>query len=120
MYFQKRESEVPRCPFCLRPFGRMDEAATRKVDNFFKWLCGCGAFAVYDATGNTLGEALMEGLASACQDDWDKALSLDSDSDYQVKYVEGYSRAEHRVRAVQRTYKTGLGAFVFIKLAENF
>jgi hypothetical protein len=119
MFIQKRESEIPRCPFCLKPFGRIEETALRKSDNFYKWVCGCGAYAVYDATGNILGEAFMEGLVFACQDDWDKALALDGDNDYQVKYLEGYSRTEHRLRGVQRTYKTGLGAFIFIKLAKN-
>jgi hypothetical protein len=103
--FRRRESEIPRCPFCQQAFG-----------DFFKWTCSCEAIGVYDSTGNNLGEAMMEGLVLASRDDWDKALSLEEDQDYSIKHLEGYNPFEHRVLGGKWTYKTGRGAFIFIKL----
>jgi hypothetical protein len=58
----------------------------------------------------------MEGLVLASGDDWDKALGLEEHKDYQVKHLEGYSLQEHRVRGGRFTYKSGRGAFIFIRL----
>ncbi len=113
---KKRESEIPRCPFCQTPFGRLTNQAQGRRENFFKWTCACGALGIFDATGNTMGEAMLEGLLLACGEDWEKAAALEADRDYEVKFLEGYSRHEHRVLGLQRTYKSGFGAFVFIRL----
>jgi hypothetical protein len=75
---------------------------------------------VFDSTGSNLGEALLEALVLAGGDDWDQALMLEENKDYQIKHLEGYSPQEHRVRGGRFTYKSGRGAFIFIKLAKNF
>jgi hypothetical protein len=82
------------------------------------WLCSCAAVGAYDATGHNLGDALMEAMAFACDDDWEKALSMEPQNDYEIRYLDGYRASEHRVlggggRVIP---KSGLGAFVFVKL----
>jgi hypothetical protein len=111
-----RESERPRCPFCEEPFGRLSEAGPRSEEDFYKWLCSCGAIGAYDATGHNLGEALMEAIVFACDDDWDKALSMESEKDYEIRYLDSYRAAEHRVLGGRANPKSGLAAFVFVKL----
>ena len=114
--FRRRESEIPRCPFCHQAFGRPPAKLPRSQGDFFKWACSCEAIGVYDSTGSNLGEALMEGLVLASGDDWDKALAMEADQDYSIKHLEGYNPFEHRVLGGKWTYKTGRGAFIFIKL----
>lgn len=112
-----RESERPRCPFCGQPFGRPPKVNPRDEGDFYKWLCSCGAVCAYDATGNNLGDALMEAIAFACEDDWEKALAMEADTDYDIRYLDGYHRGDHRVLGGP-TYKSGLAAFVFVKLKD--
>jgi hypothetical protein len=118
MYHQlvRREEEIPRCPFCRSPFQRPPATQSKREGDFFKWTCSCRAVGIFDSTGSNLGEALMEGLVLASGDDWDKALLLEENKDYQIKHLEGYSPLEHRVRGGRFTYKSGRGAFIFIKL----
>lgn len=80
------------------------------------WVCPCGAVGAYDATGHNLGDALMEAIAFAYNDDWEKALSMEPEKDYEIKYLDGYRRSDHRVLAGGMVYKSGLAAFVFVKL----
>jgi hypothetical protein len=122
MYNQvlRREEEIPRCPFCREPFRRPPASQPREEGNFYKWTCSCRAVGVFDSTGSNLGEALLEALVLAGGDDWDQALMLEENKDYQIKHLEGYSPQEHRVRGGRFTYKSGRGAFIFIKLAKNF
>ena len=58
----------------------------------------------------------METVAFVYDDDWEKALAAEPDKDYEIKYVDGYHARDHRVLAGSRTYKSGLAAFVFVKL----
>jgi hypothetical protein len=111
-----RESEKPRCPFCGQAFGRPPEVDPRREGDFFKWLCPCGAVGVYDVTGHNLGDALMEAIAYACDDDWDKALDMEADKDYEIRYLDGYHPGDHRVLGGHPAYRSSLAAFVFVKL----
>ena len=116
MFPAYRQSERPRCPFCGEPFGRPPKLRSHYEGDFFKWLCPCGAVGAYDATGHNLGDALMETVAFVYDDDWEKALAAEPDKDYEIKYIDGYHARDHRVVAGSRTYKSGLAAFVFVKL----
>ncbi len=116
MFPAYRESEKPRCPFCGEPFGRPPDVDPKSEGDFYKWLCSCGAVGAYDATGHNLGDALMETIAFAYDDDWDAALAMEADKDYEVRYVDCYHPGDHRVLAGSTTYKTGLAALVFVKL----
>lgn len=116
MFPTYRESERPRCPFCGEPFGRPPEADLKHQGDFFTWPCSCGAIGAYDVTGHNLGDALMEAIAFAYDDDWEKALAMEPEKDYEIRYLDSYRPGEHRVIGGSRTYKTGLAAFVFVKL----
>jgi len=111
-----RESERPRCPFCGQPFGRPPKVNPRDEGDFYKWLCPCGAVGAYDATGNNLGDALMEAIAFAYDDDLEKAMAMEPDKDYEIRYLDGYRAGEHRVIGGRMTPKSGLAAFVFVKV----
>lgn len=111
-----RESEKPRCPFCGHPFGRPPKAIPKDEGDFYKWTCPCGAVGAYDVTGHNLGDALVEAIAFACDDDWKKAMDMEADQDYEIRYVDSYHASEHRVLGGCMAYKSGLAAFVFVKL----
>jgi len=76
----------------------------------------CGAVAADDATGHNLGDALMEATAFAYGDDWETALAMEEDEDFEIRYLDCYHRGDHRVLGGGRTYGTGLAAFVFVKV----
>lgn len=111
-----REEERPRCPFCAQPFGRPLEVDPKVEGDFYKWLCSCGAVGAYDVTGHNLGDALMEAIVFAYGDDWETALAMEADKDYEVRYVDCYHPGDHRVLGGGRTYKTGMAAFVFVRI----
>ena len=110
-----RESERPCCPFCGEPFHRPPDVVPKREGDFYKWACSCGAVGAYDVTGNNLGEALMEVIVFAYDDDWEKALNMEADKDYEIRYLDCYKRGEHRALRGHMTYRSGLAAFVFVK-----
>jgi hypothetical protein len=80
-------------------------------------LCPCGAVGAFDATGHNLGDALMEAIVFAYDNDWELALAMEAGKDYEIKYVDCYNHGDHRVLGGNRmSYKTGLAAFVFVKI----
>ena len=111
-----RESERPCCPFCGQPFGSPPGVDPKREGDFYKWLCPCGAVGSYDTTGHNLGDALMEAIVFAYDDDWEKAMAMEPDKDYEIRYLDGYHPSDHRVLGGHRTYKTGMAAFVFVKV----
>lgn len=58
----------------------------------------------------------MEAIVFVCDDDWEKALAMEPDKDYEIRYLDGYRAGEHRVLGGRMTPKSGLAAFVFVKL----
>jgi len=110
-----RESERPRCPFCGEPFERPPHELLKEQGDFYKFSCSCGAVAALDVTGHNLGDALMETIAFAYGNDWELALAMEADKDYDIKYIDCYHHGDHRVLAGHSAYKTGLAALVFVK-----
>ena len=111
-----RETERPRCPFCGEPFGRPPEVDPKRKGDFYKWLCPCGAVGAYDATGHNLGDALMETIAFAYGDDWEKAVAMEVDEDYEIRYLDCYHPGDHRIIGGRMAYRAGLAGFVFVKI----
>lgn len=74
-----------RCPFCEEPVGALEEITTRFGNTFTGGKCSCGSVYVYDGSGHSLGDAYVDGLAYACDNDWDRAWSLVPDVDYEVR-----------------------------------
>jgi hypothetical protein len=58
----------------------------------------------------------MEAIVFAYGDDWETALAMEADKDYEIRYLDRYHPGDHRVLGGGRTYKTGMAAFVFVKL----
>jgi len=110
-----RESERPRCPFCGEPFERPPREVPREQGDFYRFLCSCGAVGALDVTGHNLGDALMETIAFAYGNDWELALAMEADEDYDIKYIDCYHPGDHRVLAGHSVCKTGMAAFVFVK-----
>lgn len=87
----------PWCPFCAMDVGRPTFAAQRKLREFAQGTCECGAVYVSDATGHTIGAAMVECLVSACNDQWDLAWELIPEEDYLTGIIEDYDEVTHQV-----------------------
>jgi hypothetical protein len=87
----------PWCPFCGMDVGRPTFAAQRKLREFSQGTCECGAVYVADATGHTIGAAMVECLVSACNDQWDLAWELIPEDDYLTGIIENYDEVTHQV-----------------------
>ena len=111
-----RPTPRPACPFCGAVVGRPPEGFSLEGGEYHKAACSCKAVVGYDPSGVHQGALLMELLVLACGDDWDRALDLD-ESDYEIRHLEGYRAAEHRM-APGGSARAGsnLGAFLFVKL----
>lgn len=96
----------------------MPEEIETTTGNFIGGRCGCGAVYAYDSTGHNVGQAYLDALALACGDDWDKALSLDSETDYE-EAVFNYDMRSHRLRPVRDIRRDFSGKIVFIKLGKK-
>lgn len=87
----------PWCPFCGMDVGRPTYAAQRKLREFAQGVCECGAVYVCDATGHTIGAAMVECLVTACNDQWDLAWELLPEDDYLTGLIEDYDEVTHQV-----------------------
>ena len=84
------------CPFCSRPLDPPGEIKARFGSSFEGGKCECGAVYVYDSTGHSLGDAYIDALGLACNDDMDKAWSLIPDKDYTVMEL-GFDRRRNKL-----------------------
>jgi len=87
----------PWCPFCGQNVGRPSHSSHRKMNEFPKGECVCGAVYACDATGHNVGAAMVEALVSACGDDWDFAWELMPEDDYLTGRLENYDEQTHQV-----------------------
>ena len=87
----------PWCPFCGQQVGRPMDSHERKMNEFPKGECACGALYASDATGHNVGAAMVEALVSACGDDWDFAWELMPEDDYLTGRLENYDEQTHQV-----------------------
>ncbi|MCI5144838.1 MAG: PBS lyase [Candidatus Electrothrix sp. AR3] len=94
----KKQANVrPWCPFCGMDVGRPVEAPQRKMTEFPVGRCECGAVYACDATGHTVGAAMVECLVYACGEEWDLAWELIPEDDYLTGRVEDYDEVTHQV-----------------------
>jgi hypothetical protein len=105
--------KMPRCPFCDTAFDK-PEVLKGDFTDFLGGKCACGAAYVCDETGKNLGEAMMDGLVFACDNDWDRALSLTPDSDYEELTV-SYDYRSHAIKTSFRDRMRGKMIFIRIK-----
>ncbi len=114
----KGELTKPRCPFCNEPFDPPYEIST-ELGFFIGGVCNCNAVYVYDVSGKNLGEAYMDALSYACKENWELALSLEPEKDYNEVYIR-YNYNNHSVLKNSGYGVRGIkGEIVFIKLKRN-
>lgn len=116
---QLKIPKPPQCPFCRRlvpkpsflPIGFSDYQAG---------ICECGAIYVADETGFSRGAVFLEALLIACNGDWDLALNLIPEEDYQEIWIENYDSLSHTIpgEPIYEGRKIR-GALCFLKLAED-
>lgn len=106
----------PRCPFCNSPF---DLPATIRTEfgEFTGGICRCGAVYSYDPTGHNMGEALLDALIFACDNDWDKFYSIGFE-DYS-EAVFNYDINIHRLWGVRDIRREEGGKIIFIKIKKE-
>jgi hypothetical protein len=104
------------CPFCRKEIDRPTKNSLRPVSPFPVGHCSCGAVYVSDLTGKNGGEALLEALATLCDNDEEKAWSLEEGEDYTMKVV-GYEAKTHSFTK-RGHYKDGKARLYIVKLEE--
>ena len=102
------------CPFCEQPISEPLEIKTSFGSTFTGGKCGCGAVYVFDRGGHNLGDAYVDALAYACNNDWDKAWSLIPDEDYEVREF-SYDRRRHRLKSIPKRGVIPTYLFILIK-----
>jgi len=102
------------CPFCKSKIRKPAKTGLRPLSDFPSGNCDCGAVYVSDLTGKNGGEAMIEALATACDNDEAKAFSLEEGSDYTMKVI-GYDARTHSVTK-RGHYKDGKARLYFVKL----
>ncbi|MBV6339989.1 hypothetical protein [Candidatus Magnetobacterium casense] len=110
----------PRCPFCRELFDRPYTIST-SLGFFTGGRCLCGAIYVFDASNKNLGEAFMDALSYACGEDWDVAMSLQPDTDYQERSVT-YNSHSHCVSSKNADLPSArekAGNMIFVKVGKE-
>jgi len=110
-----KNDEMPGCPFCSRPIGVPEEITTRFGNTFSGGRCTCGAVFVVDSSGHNLGEAYVDALAYACNNDYEKAWSLQPDVDYEIRELS----ADARRNTFREARRGGKFTYLFILLKEQ-
>lgn len=111
---RKEKNEAAQCPFC-NEFLQIPEDIKTASGSFTGGRCSCGTVFVCDPTGHNLGEAYLEALLYACDEDWGVFNSLNADIRYD-EAVFNYDLRAHRLwntRDVRRDYS---GKIIFIKV----
>ncbi len=101
------------CPFCGLPIQMPSELKT-EFGVFIGGTCSCGAVYTCDLTGHNMGEALMDGLVFACDNDWDKAFSIGSDDYSEV--VLNYDINNHMVWNIRDIRGERSGKIIFLRI----
>lgn len=111
-------SRKPECPFCGRFFERPRDIKTKIGNIFAGGKCECGAAYVYDRSGRNLGEAYVDAMVYACDEDWDKAWQLTPEEDYEIRSVH-YDADGHVI--IERTRAAGRSGenLLFVRLKKK-
>lgn len=112
------EDNMLKCPFCDRTIEEPQEIRTRFGNTFSGGKCECGAVYVYDRSGHSLGDAYVDALAYACDNDWDLAWSLTPGEDYEVRELSYDSRRNKFLRDPgRRGRSSAIYLFLLVKRA---
>ncbi len=110
-----RRVDFPTCPFCGTVVRRPEEVGGAMPGG----SCSCSAVYVADTRGLSLGEALLEALSLACGGDPDLGWQLEPAEDYEERQLLGYDPVRHVIIGSAATYRSGMGALLFIRLTEG-
>jgi hypothetical protein len=102
------------CPFCRRPIGEPQEITSRFGSTFSGGKCDCGAVYVYDESGHHMGDAYVDALGFAYDDDLDKAWSCNPGEDYEIVELSYDRRRNKFVRDVTGGRGRTIPAFLFL------
>jgi len=112
---RRRSDKIATCPFCGEAFKRPEDIRTPLGNIFTGGKCECGAVYIFDRSGHNLGEAYVDGLVFACGNDWERAMSLTPDVDYETRSFY-YEQSSHQLaESVRRGIRTNEN-ILFIKL----
>lgn len=114
---RKNTQSPPWCPFCGHKVGRASDNIERKLTEFPVGRCQCGAVYSSDATGHSVGAAMVETLVFACNDNWDLAWELMPEDDYLTGRIENYDEPTHQVVAEKNVDGRAVrGVLFFVRL----
>lgn len=99
----------PICPFC-----RQRIEPPKELDGlwfeFDGGSCPCGAHFALDPTARNGGAVLLQAVVQACGGDWDQAITLAPEVDYEEGSLGSYSSLNHRVGG------NAFGTLYFVRL----
>jgi len=99
----------PICPFC-----RQRIEPPKELDGlwfeFDGGSCPCGAHFALDPTARNGGAVLLQAVVQACGGDWDQAITLSPEVDYEEGFLGSYSALNHRVGG------NAFGSLYFVRL----
>ncbi len=102
------------CPFCRRPVGEPQEIMSRFGSTFSGGKCDCGAVYVYDESGHHMGDAYVDALGFAFDDDLDKAWSYTPGEDYEIVELTYDKRRNRFVRDIESGRGRPMPVFLFL------
>jgi hypothetical protein len=102
------------CPFCRRPIEEPQEITSRFGSTFSGGKCDCGAVYVYDESGHHVGDAYVDALAFAFNDDLDKAWSYTPGEDYEIIELSYDKRRNRFVREISGGRGRTIPVFLFL------
>lgn len=105
-----------RCPFCNMPV-QMPLTIRTEFGEIIGGSCDCGAVYTCDLTGHNMGEALLDALVYACDNDWDRVFNIDSD-DYS-EAVFNYDINTHRIWNIRDIRRDQGGKIIFIRIKKR-
>uniref|UniRef100_A0A7C5EMJ5 PBS lyase n=1 Tax=Desulfobacca acetoxidans TaxID=60893 RepID=A0A7C5EMJ5_9BACT len=108
----RESTKPPYCPFCRQIIPRPHEVEGLWFE-FDGGVCSCGTHFAVDPTARNGGAVLLQALVQACDGDWDYALSLAPEVDYEEAYLGRYNSQTHRVGGL------AFGTIYFVRLKEK-
>lgn len=105
-----------RCPFCNEPI-RMPSVIKTELGEVVGGDCNCGAVYTCDLTGHNIGEALLDALVFACDNDWNGLFNLGS-NDYD-EAVFNYDINTHRIWNIRDVRRDQGGKIIFIRIKKR-
>ncbi len=117
MHRNASDQAIPFCPFCRAGIAKPRKRPHMPLRQFPAGRCRCRAVFVSDLTGKNGGEALLESLALACNEDEEQAWSLKDGEDYTLR-VMSYDTRKHLFNK-RGHFKDGMARLYFVKLTRD-